>query len=130
MKQILLVDDNPDHRLIVRTLLESCDYLCNEAEDGVIALQMLERIPIDLVLTDLNMPRMDGLQLIESIATHTMFYAIPIILVTSQIPNIRPSFWENSHVVAILPKPYDRTNLVSVVRSATENDHSMVPLSG
>ena len=130
MKRILLVDDNPDHRLIVRTLLESYQCLCDEAEDGVIALQMLERTPIDLVLTDMNMPRMDGLQLIESIGAHPRFYAVPIILVTSQIPNVPPSFWEKNHVVAILPKPYDRKKLVSVVLTATENDQSMIPLAG
>ena len=65
MKRLLIVDDEADHRLILRTILEGCGYACEEAEDGTAALERLALTSVDLVLTDLNMPRTNGLQLID-----------------------------------------------------------------
>lgn len=51
-KRLLIVDDETDHRLILRTILEGCGYVCEEAEDGAIPLESLALIKMDLVLTD------------------------------------------------------------------------------
>jgi PleD family two-component response regulator len=64
MKLLLIVDDDPDHRLILRTRLEAKGYGCEEAEDGEVALSKLKKDQTALVITELNMPRMNGLQLI------------------------------------------------------------------
>lgn len=57
MKRILIVDDEQNHRLVLRTMLEGSGYICEEAEYGTVALELLPKLPVDLVVTDLNMPR-------------------------------------------------------------------------
>ena len=118
-KKILIVDDEPDHRVVLSTMLDSKGYVCVEATDGVVALEVLETMPIDLVLTDLNMPRMNGLELIEHIAGLTNCQAMPIILVTSQVLDLHPPISSIRNLFAILSKPYEWSSLFSAIEEAT-----------
>ncbi len=130
MKRILIVDDEQDHRLVLRTMLEGRSYFCEEAEDGMAAMEKLASASFDLVLTDLNMPRMNGLELIELMNEHPRYHTTPIILVTSEIPNVKRSFGSQGNPVAILPKPYDWQRLLAAVSTATENSQRLVSLAG
>ena len=118
-KRILIVDDEPDHQEILSTMLDSNGYLCVEAHDGVAALEVLATMPIDLVLTDLNMPRMNGLELIKHIAGLTNCQAMPIILVTSQVLDLLTPISSIRNLFAILSKPYEWNRLFSVIEEAT-----------
>jgi len=64
-KRILVVDDEPNVRLVFRTALESTGYLVTEAADGDAAMVQLRKIPIDLILLDLKMPVLNGMETLE-----------------------------------------------------------------
>lgn len=82
-KRVLVVDDSPTIVRILKRGLESLDYEVFSAEDGVEALEIVNEIPLDLVLTDINMPNMDGYELIVRIRAQQRFAILPIIVLTS-----------------------------------------------
>ena len=65
MKQVLVVDDVPEVRMVLRALLEGPDVGVLEAEDGLKAIEVLTADKVDLVITDCQMPRMSGLELMR-----------------------------------------------------------------
>jgi CheY-like chemotaxis protein len=79
--QVLVVDDDPGARSALQSLLESDGYGVATAEDGVQALQVASEQPPDVVVTDLQMPRMDGMSLLKKLREDTR--DLPIIVVTS-----------------------------------------------
>lgn len=82
MPVVLVVDDSPvDRRLIGRLLEKGRDYSIDYAAHGVEALRQLESRMADVVLTDLQMPNMDGLKLVETI--HRMYPLLPVIIMTA-----------------------------------------------
>jgi two-component system chemotaxis sensor kinase CheA len=66
-----------------RSILESAGYKVEEARDGIEALDQIAKCKIDLVVTDIQMPRMDGFELTGKIKTNTAFKNIPVIIVSS-----------------------------------------------
>lgn len=83
MRRVLVVDDSPlDRRLIVSLLRHVGDLEVELVEDGEQALARLDSDEIDLVITDLVMPKMGGLALVE--AVHDRYPALPLVLITSQ----------------------------------------------
>jgi CheY-like chemotaxis protein len=89
-KEVLIVDDDPSARLLVSTLLSKRGYRVLEAEDGVEALEVMERKAgmIGLLVADLNMPRMDGLELMWEVRDMPAWGHIPVIIVTGEIDEI------------------------------------------
>lgn len=81
-KRILIVEDDPDHREILTTRLRSFGFLCQEAADGYGGLDKLGHSPFDLVISDYQMPQMNGIQFIQSIRMTKGLSTIPIILMT------------------------------------------------
>ena len=124
MKRLLIVDDNSDHRFILRTMLEGKGYACEEAEDGTVALERLGTERMDLVLTDFNMPRTDGLQLIEQMAERTQLQKIPVILITSQEIGEVPRSSHKDRLYAILPKPYESQEVLAAVACAIDTPNT------
>ena len=82
--RILLVDDNPDILLALSNYLQQNGFAVEPAGDGIEALEKLEKNRFDLVLSDVRMPRMDGLTLAK--AVRAAFCATPIILMTGSLP--------------------------------------------
>lgn len=80
---LLVVDDNPDIRSFIRNTLED-EYTIYEAEDGKKGLEMAVSIIPNIILTDIVMPVMDGLELCERIKTKTVTSHIPVIMVTAK----------------------------------------------
>ncbi|MGG1517185.1 response regulator transcription factor [Paenibacillus oryzisoli] len=81
MKQVLVADDDPHIRSLVRYVLSREGYAVHEAQDGKQALELMGETAIDLAILDIMMPRMDGLALCETIRSE---YDIPIILLTAR----------------------------------------------
>jgi PAS domain S-box-containing protein len=81
---ILLAEDNADMRGYVRRLLESAGHRVIHAADGQAALEMLEAVPTDLVLSDVMMPRLDGLGLARAIRGNARLHELPVILLSAR----------------------------------------------
>ncbi len=83
--RILVVDDFSTMRRIVRNLLKELGYTnVDEAEDGVVALQKLNVGGYEFVITDWNMPNMDGLQLLQSIRSAPALSKLPVLMITAE----------------------------------------------
>mgnify|MGYP001476113915 CR=1 FL=1 len=83
-KKILIVDDSGEQRLKLRILLEDKFYI-EEASSGFDALDKLRKIDdIDLIILDVNMPEMSGLEFVEYIVTEDDFNEIPTIMLTTE----------------------------------------------
>ncbi len=83
--KFLVVDDFSTMRRIVRNLLKELGHASvDEAEDGQAALAKLKRDSFDFVISDWNMPNMDGLQLLQSIRADPALAALPVLMVTAE----------------------------------------------
>jgi len=83
--KFLIVDDFSTMRRIVRNLLKEIGYAnAEEAEDGAVALGKLQSGDFDFVVSDLNMPNMNGFELLNSIRTDAALKALPVLLVTAE----------------------------------------------
>ena len=83
--RFLVVDDFSTMRRIVRNLLKELGYTnVDEAEDGAVALQKLNSSPFDFVVTDWNMPNMDGLTLLQTIRQTPHLKHLPVLMVTAE----------------------------------------------
>jgi CheY-like chemotaxis protein len=84
---ILIVDDEPNVRLVFRTALESVGYSTTMAEDGEQALLFMENAPYDLILLDLHMPGMGGMEVLERIREEG--HDVPVVIITAHgsVPN-------------------------------------------
>jgi DNA-binding response OmpR family regulator len=115
-KRILIVDDEPNVRLVFRTALEATGYLVTEAADGDSALVQLRKLPTDLILLDLKMPVMDGmetLRLLRDAGDET-----PVVVVTAHgsVPDAVAAM--KLGAVDFLPKPVSLVTLRAVVAAA------------
>ena len=83
--KFLVVDDFETMRRIIRALLREIGYaLIDEAEDGAVALAMLNKARYDFVISDLNMPVMDGFELLSQIKQSDTLKHLPVLLVTAE----------------------------------------------
>jgi two-component system, chemotaxis family, chemotaxis protein CheY len=83
--RFLIVDDFSTMRRIVRNLLKEIGYNnAEEAEDGAIALNMLRASKFDFVVSDINMPNMNGFELLRSIKSDEGLKAVPVLMVTAE----------------------------------------------
>jgi two-component system, cell cycle response regulator DivK len=82
-KRILVVEDQPDNRQIIRDMLAPTDYEITEAENGEEALAAIAKQRPDLILMDIQLPIMDGYEATRRIKADTSLRSIPIIAVTS-----------------------------------------------
>ena len=83
--KFLIVDDFSTMRRIVRGLLKESGYVnADEAEDGVVALNMLKNNKFDFVVSDINMPNMNGFELLKAIKADDTLKHIPVLMVTAE----------------------------------------------
>lgn len=83
--KFLVVDDFSTMRRIVRNLLKELGYInADEAEDGAVALQKLKGGGFDFVVTDWNMPNMDGLQLLQAVRADPALKHLPVLMITAE----------------------------------------------
>lgn len=116
MSTIMIVDDYiPSHRLM-SYVLEQHGYAVVTASDGEQALHRLNTLPVDLVVTDLKMPRMDGIELARAIRSHERHADLPIIMVTGTAAEQDEVKAAGVGVDSFLTKPVDSDDLVNEVQ--------------
>ena len=124
-RRILVADDDPTSLEGLRTLLESWGYVVDTAADGQAALDQLPVVHPALIITDLVMPRMTGLELLESIQGSSPI--VPVIVMTAHGTHEKRRQAVASGAVAYLSKPVDIAHLkfllASVLRDTRDGDH-------
>ena len=106
--RVLLVDDSPSARKFMRRVLENLGIeKFYEAEDGRDAVDLLAEIMVDLVVTDYNMPEMDGQALVEYIRKQSWQNTVPILMVTSETNGARLAAVLDAGVSGICDKPFE-----------------------
>jgi len=116
MKTILVVDDSRSLRQMVTFCLRAAGYEVSEATDGVEALEIMQDQQFDLVLTDQNMPRMDGLTFIQSLRKQSAYQKIPILILTTESSNEMKAKGRAVNATGWLVKPFDPERLIAVVK--------------
>jgi two-component system chemotaxis response regulator CheY len=84
MKKILIVDDSPSVRQQVGMALTQAGYAVVEAVDGLDGLSKAATPGVSLVICDVNMPRMNGLEMVEKIKSDPKFFSLPVVMLTSE----------------------------------------------
>lgn len=115
MKKILAVDDSATMRQMIAYTLKRADFEVYEAEDGVEALEMAKELDVDLVLTDINMPRMDGLALIRELRGITAYNGKPILALTTEGSTESKLEGRGAGATGWIVKPFDPEVLVATI---------------
>jgi CheY-like chemotaxis protein len=109
--RILVVEDDPSLRVVIRMVLERAGYEIAEAPHGAAALEQVSETAPDLVLADLKMPVMGGLELIRRLRADPGTASMPVVLLTG----LAGAGEANQAANAVLGKPFEPVDLVAVV---------------
>ena len=115
-KTILVVDDSGSLRQMVVFSLRSVGYQVVEAVDGQEAFDLAKKQVFDLVLTDQNMPRMDGLTLIRSLRALPQYQQVPILMLTTESSDEMKARGRAVGANGWMVKPFDPKRLIEVVK--------------
>src|SRR5690606_11027729 len=115
-KTILAVDDSGSLRQMVTFSLQSAGYEVVQAVDGQDGLNKAKEIRADLVLTDQNMPVMDGLTLIRTLRTMSSYKDVPILMLTTVSSDEMKAQGKAAGANGWLVKPFDPKRLIQVVQ--------------
>jgi two-component system chemotaxis response regulator CheY len=115
-KSILAIDDSASIRQMVGFTLKSSGYEVVDAMDGLDGLEKAKARTFDLVLTDQNMPRMDGLALIRALREMPQYKSVPILMLTTESSDTMKQQGRAAGATGWLVKPFDPQKLVEVVR--------------
>lgn len=117
--KILLVDDSLASRRHIRRLLEELHIeKVIEAHNGKEAVELLHEMSVDLVITDYNMPEMDGKELVEYIRTQSWQAEVPVLMVTSEQNQGRLAAVERAGVSAVCDKPFEAETIRKLISEA------------
>lgn len=113
---ILTVDDSASIRMTTKIALTNAGYQVTEAVDGLDGLNKAKASSFDIIVTDLNMPNMNGLEMIESLRQSPAHTGIPIIFLTTESDADMKSRAKAAGATGWVTKPFDPENLVKIVR--------------
>lgn len=115
-KTVLTVDDSNSIRQMVLFTLKGAGYLVDEAADGQEGLMKAKNKVYDMVLTDQNMPRMDGLTLIKSLRSLPQYKSTPILMLTTEAGDTMKAQGRAAGATGWLVKPFDPAKLLEVTK--------------
>ena len=114
--RILTVDDSASMRALLNHALTSQGFDVSQAEDGEVALEWLALNEVDVVITDINMPRLDGFGLIEKLRQGNRHRDRPILVLTTESSEEKKARARNAGATGWIVKPFDPEKLVAAVR--------------
>ncbi len=115
-KRILIVDDSSSVRQVQTFVLSGAGYDVVEAVDGQDALAKVAGAPVHLVLTDLNMPNLDGLGLVRALRAGAATRLTPIVMVTTESEDAKKREGKAAGATGWIVKPFTPDQLLAVVR--------------
>ena len=115
-KTIMTVDDSASIRQMVVFTLQQAGYGVLEAVDGKDALGKIDGAPVNMVLTDLNMPNMDGIQLIRSLRATPSCKFIPIVMLTTESQADKKQEGKAAGATGWIIKPFKPDQLLAVIK--------------
>jgi two-component system chemotaxis response regulator CheY len=115
-KTILTVDDSRTIREMLMVTLEGAGYEVIQAEDGVEALERLRERRPDAIVTDINMPRMDGFALIENVRRDAAHRVTPILVLTTESEPERKARAKEAGATGWIVKPFNPEKLLDALR--------------
>jgi len=117
--KVLAIDDSRTIRSLVQKVMEDVGFQCVLADDGVQGIEKFCADPPDVVITDINMPNMDGYGVISAIRGGTLRSNVPILVLTTEsAPHLKARARE-AGATGWIVKPFDDAAIVSVVRRVT-----------
>jgi two-component system, chemotaxis family, chemotaxis protein CheY len=126
MKKVLVVDDSPTmRRMIISSLRELSPVQFEQAESGLGAIENLALFRFDLVILDLNMPDMHGMEVLQFIKNHTIYKSIPVVVLTTKNDETTRAATIEAGAAMFLTKPYVPQELAENIRSILKSkaDH-------
>lgn len=115
-KKVLTVDDSKTMRDMVSFTLKGAGYDVVEAEDGAQALKVLDGHKVDAVITDLNMPNMNGFELIRALRANPLYKFTPILMLTTEGDGSKKEEGKAAGATGWIVKPFNPEKLVDVVK--------------
>ncbi len=114
-RSVLMVDDSPSMRALVRSTLELAGFDVIEKIDGVAALGYAKGGSADLVLTDVNMPNMDGIQLVGELRSLPQYKFVPILVLTTESGGDMKMRGRQAGATGWIVKPFDPAQLIATI---------------
>ena len=115
-KVIMTVDDSNSIRQMVGFTLKRAGFEVVEAVDGNDAISQLNTTTIDMMITDLNMPNMDGIELIKEVRTKPQYKFIPIVMLTTESQEDKKLAGKAAGATGWIVKPFKPDQLLSVIK--------------
>lgn len=115
MKTILIVDDFENTRKVIEFALKTVEHESLTAANGVEALEYFDGRKIDLLITDLNMPKMDGIELVKKVREMEQYMFIPILMLTTERNTAKKQLAEDVKVTSWIQKPFDFERFLKIV---------------
>ena len=119
-KNILIVDDCKTTRSIIALYLKSAGFKTVMAENGFDAVEKLMNNHVDFIITDLNMPQMDGIELTKWVRSNSMFHDIPLIILTTEHDDLSKTKGMNNGASAFLTKPLSKEKLINEIKNLVD----------
>ena len=117
--KVLAIDDSRTIRSLVQKVMEDAGFQCALADDGVQGVRQFREDPPDVVITDINMPNMDGYGVISAIRGGAVHRNVPILVLTTEsAPHLKATA-PDAGATGWIVKPFDDAAIVSVVRRVT-----------
>jgi two-component system chemotaxis response regulator CheY len=116
MTKVLTVDDSTSMRQMVAFTLKSAGFDVMEASDGVEALEIAKQNKFDLVVTDVNMPNMDGISLIRELRALDDYKFIPMLMLTTESASDKKSEGKAAGATGWIVKPFNPDQLLATIK--------------
>ena len=115
-KKFLVVDDSASMRQLVSFTIKDAGYEVVVAENGKDALAKLNGAKVDMVITDLNMPEMDGITLIKSLRAMPSYKFTPVVMLTTESQEAKKQEGKQAGASGWIVKPFSPEQLLDIVR--------------
>ena len=115
MSQVLIVDDSPSIRALLSSVLQKAGFDVTSANDGKEGLETAKGFDYDLVITDVNMPEMNGIELLSCLRKLPSYSFKPILILTTEFSQEMKQKGKDAGATGWLVKPFDSEKLIEVI---------------